>query len=287
MTVFDLTSDLMLGVKEITFSDGQPHFERVQVSPWDTWSGDATVVTRLSNGHDLYRLMCFADFLQRNGYYTANLDITYLTGARMDRSINQGTLTATVVSRVIECGPIPWMRVRVLDPHSDVCLAGFDNGVAVDASALVGKHLNRWGGLSTTPAVLVAPDAGATKKVEKYANAWQLPMVQGFKKRDTNTGALTGFGLAEPIPERHVAVIVDDICDGGGTFAGLAAEIHKDHPMTPVHLVVTHGIFSKGWRLDGIDAISTTDSFRECPLPASMVPKEIEVHSAAELMRCA
>jgi ribose-phosphate pyrophosphokinase len=112
--------------------------------------------------------------------------------------------------------------------------------------------------------VLVAPDAGATKKTEKLANALQLPMIQGFKLRNTNTGELTGFGIAEAIPDNCRAIIVDDICDGGGTFEGLAGVIkEKNLEDTKIDLVVSHGIFKNGIFLKHITNITTTNSFKE------------------------
>ena len=58
-------------------------------------------------------------------------------------------------------------------------------------------------------------------------------------------------------------MMVDDICDGGGTFCWTASELKKYKPMS-VALYVTHGIFSKG--VDclfdaGIHRVVTTDSF--------------------------
>jgi ribose-phosphate pyrophosphokinase len=55
-------------------------------------------------------------------------------------------------------------------------------------------------------------------------------------------------------------LILDDICDGGGTFTGLATELHKAEAQA-VDLFVTHGIFSKGGTLEGIRQIFTTDSY--------------------------
>jgi ribose-phosphate pyrophosphokinase len=43
-----------------------------------------------------------------------------------------------------------------------------------------------------------------------------------------------------------VKLIVDDICDGGATFIGIADAIHEKDPDADVRLYVTHGIFSKG-----------------------------------------
>ena len=59
------------------------------------------------------------------------------------------------------------------------------------------------------------------------------------------------------------AVIIDDICDGGGTFIPIAKEL-KAKGCRKVVLYVTHGAFTKGTQVlfeNGIDEIFTTNSF--------------------------
>jgi len=58
-------------------------------------------------------------------------------------------------------------------------------------------------------------------------------------------------------------LIVDDICDGGGTFLGLAKEL-KSKNAGKLYLAISHGIFSKGFESLAKDfqKIFTTDSFK-------------------------
>lgn len=102
------------------------------------------------------------------------------------------------------------------------------------------------------------PDAGATKK----AYTWLKPddrYIQGFKKRDRATGKLSGFGFMkdDDTPENlseYNLVIVDDICDGGGTFIGLKEAMRKQTPPVwqpkSIELWVTHGMFQPERWLD-------------------------------------
>jgi phosphoribosylpyrophosphate synthetase len=67
-----------------------------------------------------------------------------------------------------------------------------------------------------------------------------------------------------------VVLIVDDICDGGGTFLGISdalgsrlrslGDVGGDYILG---LYVTHGIFSKGFcdLIEKFDHVYTTDSF--------------------------
>lgn len=87
------------------------------------------------------------------------------------------------------------------------------------------------------------------------------------KLRDPETGKLTGF----TVPDRKAfwesgrtgVLIIDDICDGGGTFLGIADKM-KDYGLD-LYLYVTHGIFSKGMNEleKRFKRIYTTDSFQE------------------------
>ena len=54
-------------------------------------------------------------------------------------------------------------------------------------------------------------------------------------------------------------MIIDDICDGGATFLAIAEQIKPKH-MT---LIVTHGVFSKGFAVleKKFDEIIVSDSY--------------------------
>ena len=57
-------------------------------------------------------------------------------------------------------------------------------------------------------------------------------------------------------------LIVDDLCDGGGTFLGIA---NQAEGTVPLGLYITHGIFSKGFGELGkhFSKIYTTNSYYE------------------------
>jgi ribose-phosphate pyrophosphokinase len=98
---------------------------------------------------------------------------------------------------------------------------------------------------------LISPDEGARTRynLDKYG----LDVIVGGKKRDAETGKLLGFHIDDNIKDYDAALIVDDICDGGGTFIGLGGEIMKVAPGLLLGLYVSHGIFSKG--LEPLDAV--------------------------------
>jgi len=65
--------------------------------------------------------------------------------------------------------------------------------------------------------------------------------------------------------EKMDCIIVDDICDGGGTFIGLAEELRRRNAAS-LYLYVTHGIFSKDADvklLDHFAKVYTTNSIKD------------------------
>ena len=111
---------------------------------------------------------------------------------------------------------------------------------------------------------MVSPDGGALKKIYKLSEALGgLEVLECSKSRDVKTGALSGFKVYADHLQGRDCLIVDDICDGGGTFVGLAEQL-RAHGAGKLYLAVSHGIFSKGF--EGLKAVFervfTTDSFR-------------------------
>lgn len=112
--------------------------------------------------------------------------------------------------------------------------------------------------------LIVSPDAGAYKKIFKLCTElkYAREIVLCNKIRDVSTGAIIKTTCDIENFNGEDLVIVDDICDGGGTFILLANELRKRN-CGKIILVVSHGIFSKGLEaLEGVDFIYSTDSFK-------------------------
>lgn len=199
--------------------------------------------------------MFWLDALAWRGRVMPELILPCVPGARQDRMNGDGDylFTAKSIAKEINSRDLP--IVTVLDPHSDVTPALIDrcrvmpNSYAAAAVA------------SSTYAGVVSPDSGAEKRAGTIATLLHLPLIHGWKKRDVSSGALSGFGVQpmDAIPEGRL-LIVDDLCDGGGTFIGLAAELAQHG--READLFVTHGFFSKGVAplLRCFGKIITTDS---------------------------
>ncbi len=193
-----------------------------------------------------------------------DLHITYLMGARMDRAIDATQpFTLQVVADILRSR---WDAITLLDPHSPVSAELLDAAWALSPLRYVARAVED---LASPNLIIVAPDEGARERTADMAEMLHLPVLQCLKKRDMQTGALSGFEIEDPSLATHYVkgaelLIVDDLCDGGGTFSGLA-QVLREAGAAKVHLYATHGIFSKGYSLSGIDRIFTTNSYKHFP----------------------
>jgi ribose-phosphate pyrophosphokinase len=130
---------------------------------------------------------------------------------------------------------------------------------------------------------IVIPDNGASSRVMSLTGAGTgltgHYIHQCYKKRDPQTGALSGFQVPMSGLKGRDLLIIDDLCDGGGTFVGLAKAL-KAHVASKVFLFVTHGIFSKGLPLEGIDHVYTTDSYDAAPEGRSKTFRSFDMQQA-------
>jgi ribose-phosphate pyrophosphokinase len=208
-----------------------------------------------SSADDIIALAIWADAVHRDGGIPHAV-IPYFPGARQDRRQPGEALSVKVYADIVNAMNLA--SVSILDPHSAVIVALLDRvNVLPDKGAY---RAMTWG---TTVDALIAPDAGALKRTEAVAQMFNVPVVQATKKRDMSTGRLTGFSVPD-IDNTKVYGIVDDICDGGGTFIGLAQATGLDRGH--LRLYVTHGIFS-GVARDTLPvfygSIHTTNSFEQ------------------------
>lgn len=177
------------------------------------------------------------------------LILPYLPYARQDRVCSPGESHALKVFSTW-LNSLKFDDVRVLDPHSYVAEALIDNFSCWPQEEKFKEHLwHRKHHTGEGYDVLIAPDAGAAKKVEKcrqvheevFGTAPEILVAHKVRKEGKVVVALDVCGLTG----KRVCVI-DDICDGGATFISLAECFNGSHPVEPetLDLYVSHGIFS-------------------------------------------
>lgn len=236
------------------YPDGSPYVKETGMLAHD---GVERVLLRPRDGSGLLGGLFWIQSLIERGNRPPELILPCVFGQRQDRINETGDVLYTIksVGRLINSMNLP--SVTVLDPHSEAVQACIDRCKVVHVDDILYFAWNLEDIQGKYRAV-VAPDAGAYKRAARVANMLKLPLKTAKKKRDVATGALSGFEIEDcsdlfrgndgevDCPDVPRLLVVDDLCDGGGTFIGLGQVL--DEAGFDADLYVTHGLFTKGTR---------------------------------------
>lgn len=227
------------------------------------WENVNTIYFQYENNSELFLLALTLDALRRNSKLPVKLHMPYVPYARQDRVCNLGEpLSIKVLCDFINS--LNFDSVTIHDPHSLVAPALLEKCHVEDLReefrGFIHGSLDR-----DTSYYLISPDAGAHKKVDSIAeylttqyNQDYWPKFKGVIKSDKvrklSDGSLSNFIVTHPAPseevnvlgDKPILIIVDDICDGGGTFLMLYKELRKLYPKVPIWLYTTFGFYTKG-----------------------------------------
>ncbi|WP_296143674.1 ribose-phosphate diphosphokinase [uncultured Flavobacterium sp.] len=238
------------------FSGGEPH---IKIKPDFDVSETVTITHRINSFNDFGLLLLAVDALKRMEVKLINVFIPYFPAARQDRVMIAGEpLSVKIYADILNS--LKLNKITVFDAHSEVTSALLDNCEVIPNHDFIAQVLKKIG----NDVKLISPDGGALKKIYKVSEyLGGIDVVECSKSRDVKTGKLSGFKVYDDNLQGMDCLIVDDICDGGGTFIGLAEELKKKNA-GKLYLAVSHGIFNKGFEsMKAFEKIFTTDSFRE------------------------
>ena len=212
------------------------------------------ILSRMNTFMDVELIICSNQVLKEIGVKDVELYVPYFIGGRSDRKFGYGETNylKTVICPIINLQN--FSKVSVMDPHSDVLEACLNNFKKINNFELVKNALLDLARVmrkfDRDEVVLVSPDAGAYKKVYDVAKEFNLEkIITATKVRDLKNGNILRTEV--PTLDQHnnlMYLIIDDICDGGRTFVELAKVIKEGRPTAKVYLIVTHGIFSSGFK---------------------------------------
>lgn len=256
------------------FPGGEPH---ANVPRWPF--RHVNVHAKIRTWNDFGKLLAVLSALRQQNV-RVHLFMPYVPGLRQDRTA--GGLTPLTPQIYGEALSNLVTTVTTVDPHSEPGLAAFKRALDNKGVIVLDPHLYLLDLLPVdTYQFVVQPDNGAKERTINTGKILGLKVhntpneiIVCEKTRDFATGKLSGFEIPDYVsllPADTRILVPDDICDGGGTFLGLAAAFHEKNPDIVLDLFVTHGIFSNGAieRLlnyyiggnQGFDHIYTTDSF--------------------------
>jgi ribose-phosphate pyrophosphokinase len=213
------------------------------------------------------------------------LSLPYLPSARGDKDVpSPAAVNATNAARS------GITDIITIDPHSPVWLSTLR-----DINPLIRQHTLPLGNIVRRALTVdearsahlgvISPDKGAVARAGEVATLLGLPLYVADKHRDPTTGHLTHYSLNADLAA-GAYLVVDDIFDGGGTFALLAGAVPDS---VVLDLWVTHGGFTKpNFSADArapYRRIYTTDSLNSA-VAASLEHKQIHVTALAPWIAC-
>lgn len=207
----------------------------------------------------LFELLLLADACRRAGAERLTAVMPYFGYARHDRRASgREPVAARLVAEMIGAAWID--RVVAIDLHAAALEGFFPMAVEhLTAIPLLREHVRGW---APSASVVVAPDLGAAKLVERFASALQLPTAIMHKQR-IGGEEVTVRAIAGDVRGR-VPLIVDDMISSGGTIEAAVKALEAAGAAPGSSVVATHGLLVGAAiaRLAGcgISRLTVTDS---------------------------
>lgn len=277
-TIAKLLNTSLGKIEIVTFADSE---KRVRIEE-NVIDKTVFVIASLSNPVDsnLVELCLIGDALKSNDCGKMIAVIPYYGYARQDKAHREGEgISARVMARLIEA--VDFDKIVTVDLHSDLVAGYFDVGVVhlYGAQVFVEK-------LSARPEdyVVVAPDAGAAKRAQHFADLLNASFSIIEKKRDMDKLHTVATMRFIGDVRGKIAVLVDDVITSGGTLVKAAYAL-KEQGAKKVVACVTHADFVEGTHKilgdSPIDKVYVSDSIR---IPDAFKFAKLEVVSIAPLL---
>lgn len=253
------------GYEVINFPDGEKHLRINELNRKDT----VAIRCRIKSSDDLFLLMQLSDILSRQCVEVVEIEIFYLMSMRCDRLFSfEQPFSLKIVADVINS--FNAKNIHIYEPHSHRCLGMIKNSK--------GFLLKGLGKVDLKDCILCFPDNGAYERYFKY-NELAITLLNPIicnKSRDVTSGKLLNFEIANmgEYQEGQSILVIDDLCDGGGTFCGIAELLRPLNPQS-ISLFVTHAVQKNGIEKVAkyYDKVYITNSYADW----GDLPKNVEV----------
>jgi ribose-phosphate pyrophosphokinase len=217
------------------FSDGeiQPVFD-------ESIRGDMVflVQSTFSPAENLLELLLMIDAARRASAYKVVAVIPYYGYARQDRKDKpRVAIGSKLVANMLEAAGAD--RVITMDLHAPQIQGYFDIPVDhLDSSAIFIPYIEQ---LALENLTFAAPDVGSANRIREIASYFNAEMVicDKHRKRANEIASMVVIG---EVADRDV-VLIDDICDTGGTLAR-SAGLMKEKGARSVRALCTHPVLS-------------------------------------------
>lgn len=230
---------------------------------------------------NLMQLLICMDALKRASARRITAVIPYFGYARQDRKTDGRTpISAKLVANLICSAGAD--RVLTVDLHAGQIQGFFD--IPTDnlfgGPVMVDDIKERFTGHKI---MVVSPDVGGVVRARSLAKRIDADLAIVDKRRP-ESGKSEVMNIIGSVEGAH-CIMLDDMCDSGGTLANAATAL-KEHGATGVSAYVTHGVLSGGAvkRIENsvLDELVMTDTIQ--PPEAALKSKSIRILPIAPLL---
>jgi ribose-phosphate pyrophosphokinase len=187
---------------------------------------------------NLMELLLMIDAAKRASAYKVIAVIPYYGFARQDRKDRpRVAIGSKLVANMLTAAGAD--RVVTMDLHAPQIQGYFDIPVDhLESSAVFLPYIQS---LNLENLIFAAPDVGSANRIREFATYFECEMVicDKHRKRANEIASMVVIG---DVTDKDV-VIVDDICDTGGTLAKSAALL-KEKGARSVRALITHPVLS-------------------------------------------
>jgi ribose-phosphate pyrophosphokinase len=229
---------------------------------------------------NIMELLMMIDAAKRASAYKIIVVIPYYGFARQDRKDKpRVAIGAKLIATLLEAAGAH--RVITMDLHAAQIQGFFEVPVDhLDSSAIFIPYIQQ---LKLQDLAFAAPDVGSTNRVREVANYFNAEMVicDKHRKRANEIASMVVIG---DVTGKDI-VIIDDICDTGGTLVKAAALL-KEKGAKTVRAMITHPVLS-GKAYENIEN-SVLEELVVCDtIPLKYPSKKIQVLTVADLFAIA
>ena len=233
-----------------------------------------------SPAENLMELLLMIDAAKRASAYKIIAVIPYYGYARQDRKDRpRVAIGSKLIANMIQAAGAD--RLITMDLHAPQIQGYFDIPVDhLDSHAVFIPYIEN---LKLENLTFAAPDVGSANRIREIASYFEAEMVicDKHRKRANEIASMVVIG---DVTDRDV-VIIDDICDTGGTLAKSAALLMEKGARS-VRALITHPVLS-GKAYENIEK-SVLDELVVCDtIPLRQTTPKIKVISVAELFAVA
>lgn len=207
----------------------------------------------------LEKLLVLKKYLEKSGVTIDKIKIGYFSYSRQEReTTNEPELLSTLNNCLLS--NVDSSKVEIVDIHNRESMESYGYTLSTALPSILDIIKEDY---KDENIILVAPDKGALQRNKEIGLS--LPTSIHFNKTRKD-----GKVISEMIIDKIISmdddktfVILDDMCDGGRTFANAASQLKKDYPNSKVILGITHAILPYGVDTlvrGGVDKIYTTNT---------------------------